>query len=364
MNRTDRVIGWFKNNKFFSIIIISAIVIGGISGTLASITNLYNFLNKPKPKITKKSIYPILDSVLVRRVATDILKEEPAFCRYKNIDGENYIITFTKSNERFTLYKQFAHAWETIQVIDSLNSFNQYTDPEDWVFTEIDSLPTLFFATGSFGNTFGSVDFYLIPFKKDYSYDLYHIEIDGRLDANGFDNSDYNVTRNKFARLQNNFSKYLEDKFAESNLVTSADEGNSDLNNPVNALKAWEISNAEWLKKPVIDTDTAFRLSENYKIKFQYFSQDLIQVLSEESAEPDSENDNFAVYNIFKYASVIKDKKQGHYFIALGYRSWSMGLVELRGDSLYAAGSLYFEHPFMIDLRTGKISVLVNETNF
>lgn len=92
----------------------------------------------------------------------------------------------------------------------------------------------------------------------------------------------------------------------------------------------------------MIDTDTAFRLSENYKIKFQYFSQDLIQVLSEESAEPDSENDNFAVYNIFKYASVIKDKKQGHYFIALGYRSWSMGLVELRGDSLYAAGSLYF----------------------
>jgi len=193
--------------------------------------------------------------------------------------------------------------------------------------------------------------------------------VSGRLNTNGdagmFDNSDYSIERNDLAKRDNDFSNYLQQKFNQLNPIAPLTAEETDLNNPKNALKAWEVDNAAWLKAPEVNNDSVVRLRSDYQIKFRFYKENVSQLLNDgENIEPSDENEYYKLYNIFKYASIILDKKRSVYFVALGYRSWSMGKIELRNENLYASGSWYFDNPFLINLKSGAITILPAEEVF
>ena len=368
MNRTDKTIEWLKNNRILSVIAVFAIIIAGFAATLKNVRDIEDFFgfntkdSTGKP-LVKDTIYHTIPLSEIEGIITNLLKEKPQFYGYQNIYGQNYILSFTERNKRFTLFKEFDRLWEEVKSIDTLYNDASTNDFDEWTFTTIDSLPSLFYTIPSYGNEFGTISFNLLTFKKDFSYKLYSIDVGGSYSHNDslgigtFDNSDYSIDRNDLAKQNDNFSKFLEKKIKELNVVEPLTKEDMDLDNPNNAVKAWEILNADWIKQIRDNNDsTLFKLA-NVQVKFKLYKDNLTSSI-DSSSEPDDENENFKLYNYFKYASIIQDKKSGFYFVAIGYTGWNAQKIKLQNDNLYVSGTWYFNCPFLINLRTGNLTLL------
>jgi hypothetical protein len=364
MNRTDRTIEWLKNNRILSIIAVAALIIAGLASTLKNVDQIVNYFgfNKADSTIKKPSkdtIYPTIPNSEVEGIVTSLLKEKPQFFGYQNIFGQNYIASFTESDKRFILFRELKGLWEQVQTIDSLYDAATISSYDEWEFTTIDSMPCIFYTIHSFGNAFGSIAFNLVSFRRDFSYKIYSLDIGGSYasenDEGVFDNSEYEIYRNDLAKTGDNFSDYLEKKFSELNPVADVKKEDLDLTNPKNAVKAWEVQNASWLKQIEVEDDTTQNDLTDVQVKFQYY-KDLTKYVDE--VEEPEENENFILYDIFKYACIIKDKKKGHYFVAFAHDNMNVGGIKLQNDDLYVPDEWFLNRPMLINLKSGRLKLL------
>jgi hypothetical protein len=361
MNRTDKTIEWLKNNRVASVIVVAAIFIAGVAATLKNINDIASFFNFKKSDSTKEQpVYPTLPFSEVESIATNLLKEKPAFVGSQNIYGENYILSFTESDKRFTLLKKVNELWEVVQTVDSAVDYSFSPDCSEWEFSSIDSLPSVFFKINSMGNAFGTVSFNLLSFNKDYSYKIYNINVSGRLEESDsgaiFDRTDYEIYRNDWAKQKNAFTSYLEEKLKQYNPVPNSTEEDLNLERPDNAVKAWEVDNSNWINKIDIENDSTTPDVRDVRVKFKYHKEDLSEMFGAE--EISDQNDSYILYNIFKYAAIVKEKKTGYYFVALGHRSMSVGGIKLQNEDLFVSDEWFFRNPFLISLKTGALTLL------
>lgn len=362
MNRTDRTIEWLKNNQILSVIIIAAVVIGGVVGTLKDVTELADFFgfnkhNTVPSKTSPDTTYATIPPAEVEAIVLSLLREKPEFYGYQNIYGKNYMLTYTGHNKQFKLFKELNGLWEEVQSVDTLGDYLYSPAYDEWKFITIDSLPALYFTDHSFGNVFGSMYFNLLRFQNDYTGILYTLEVGGSYANEGgvamFDNTDYQIFRNEAAKKEDNFSRYLEIKLKESNVIEPLTAADIDLDNPKNAFRQWEITNAQLLNLFSDEEDSSKYQKDDLAFKFKYHKADFAR---EFSAGIDTiENDNYILFDIFKLGCVIKEKATGNYFVALAHENLNIWPVKLMDNKLFVGDDIWFGKPFTIDLRTGKI---------
>jgi|GEM_PF-5995181 hypothetical protein len=371
MNRTDKIIGWLKNNKILSIIIVIGILIAAFAATLKNLKDIRDILGFGKSYTAKKNrliapkdtSYAVLSSDEAEQTVYTLLRQKPAYYGYKNIFGQNYLVTYTDYNHRFTLFKELKGIWENVQTIDTIKLDMLARSYKEWEFTALDSVPILFYTDYSYGSTFGSVCYNLIAFNSDYSYRYYSIFIGGAYGGDGMiDNSKADIIRNDLAKQKNKFTKFIEDKMVKLKAVSVIGKADIDYDRPENAIEWWDKENGALVSslQDFKDTTAPRVASENLVLKFKYYKEDLRKYFLDGASIDTEENQHYILYRIFKFGCLLYDKTTGGYFIAFMHENMNV-TTKLKDDKLKVEDAFRIGESFTIDLHTGKITFLPPE---
>ncbi|OQY72258.1 MAG: hypothetical protein B6D44_10490 [Ignavibacteriales bacterium UTCHB2] len=204
-----------------------------------------------------------------------------------------------EDTDNMIVLKSFGNTWQEQYRFDKFSGRRMHE--VDW--TEIDSIPYIYFVNEDAGNATGSVTFYLTSLAD--IEDNYSISFYGAIGK-------YDVMANppsQKLKSQPKLLSYLEGKISKSNAIYRPSPEDLDINNPKNCERKWLVENQ------YIYENAKHSSERSLAINFIFYDENLFTDIGHGSEISSVENELYIVKSFFKDNVISFDKKRTQYFV-------------------------------------------------